>query len=983
MRKGQFEVRIPWALESLLSEDQRLHGAVLLSLQEFEPYFRMSGTPFFPEYTGHGLEHVEDVLLSADALIRDEARAPMRPSDAGVLVLATLVHDAAVHLTTDAFVALVRDRTPPAPIEGFGDKPWAAVWEDFMAEARRFDSRKLMQLFGNSDPPRRPPMDPQLMTERDRLLIGEFIRRHHHRLAHEIAVIGVRRRSTQALTLKGVPPDFADLAGVVARSHGMACRDCLPYLREKYDLRAYKGVHAAFLMVLLRVADYLQIQSERAPKQVLQVRDLRSPVSQREWNAHQAVRDIRHTHEDPEALFIDAQPGEVKTFLRLKEWLAGIQHELDTSWAVLGEVYGRYQGLDQLGLVIRRVRSNLDDEETFANCVNYVPRRAALEAADVDLLKLMIKPLYGDRPEIGIRELIQNSVDAVRELREYLGQRPGLKDVHVQEQNADVVVSLEKYDDETCWVKVSDRGIGMTPDLICDYFLRAGACYRCSDAWRERFEDEKGKSRVLRSGRFGIGILAAFLLGDTIEVSTRHVDVPQSQGMEFSATLESEAVELRRVRRDVGTTIRVRVSPEVSRRLSEYAQWTQCSEWDWYCLDNPSLLRIAFFQKGPLGQEYHLPGPQSSLPPMWRRISHEDYEDIHWTYEAQCPDLACNGLIVERGYGFTMPTRKLWEDTRCGLSIMTPNIAVFDRDGKLPLNLQRTGLAREDFPFADTLRDDVIRDALAHALVYGPTEPLVEKGGVAAYLDIPKHPAFRIGDGHHQGGFLVWFSTGTGWSFADYWHTQTLARGSVLLVASYVPHSLVRAMPGVQLPGQRCCFVFGVDFGARGTTDWIRFNIGEFSERFAPGPVRDLAVVGRRMLLPRGLADEMTAPYKIAQHIRSRLHEDLKTPDWVIWRVGDCPDTTELKSIAERCEGISGSDWPGMAEWYLSKTQPDRELSPVARIWKEIIGCPVIPFDPGERRAKLAGAFEKLAPYIEAHEALSAEAAKESRRRKG
>ena len=48
--------------------------------------------------------------------------------------------------------------------------------------------------------------------------------------------------------------------------------------------------------------------------------------------------------------------------------------------------------------------------------IDYLPIRASFRAADADLLKLLIGPLYGDKPGIGMRELIQNAIDAVREL---------------------------------------------------------------------------------------------------------------------------------------------------------------------------------------------------------------------------------------------------------------------------------------------------------------------------------------------------------------------------------------------------------------------------------------------------------------------------------------------------------------------------------------------------------------------------------------
>jgi molecular chaperone HtpG len=106
----------------------------------------------------------------------------------------------------------------------------------------------------------------------------------------------------------------------------------------------------------------------------------------------------------------------------VKDWLRGIQQELDQSWAVLGEVYGRYGCLRDFGLTIRRIRSNLDDEQGFATSVDYVPELMRLMVSKGELLALLLEPLYGQRPEVGIRELVQNAVDAVREPIDDLNQ---------------------------------------------------------------------------------------------------------------------------------------------------------------------------------------------------------------------------------------------------------------------------------------------------------------------------------------------------------------------------------------------------------------------------------------------------------------------------------------------------------------------------------------------------------------------------------
>ena len=100
-------MRIPKFFASKLSKDRELQGYVNLCIAAFEPWIAHSGTPFFPEYTDHGTAHLESILDSAEALLTKGTRKLITPSDAAVLVLSTLLHDAALHITEDSFFALL------------------------------------------------------------------------------------------------------------------------------------------------------------------------------------------------------------------------------------------------------------------------------------------------------------------------------------------------------------------------------------------------------------------------------------------------------------------------------------------------------------------------------------------------------------------------------------------------------------------------------------------------------------------------------------------------------------------------------------------------------------------------------------------------------------------------------------------------------------------------------------------------------------
>lgn len=509
-------MKIPQRLGKLLSEDQSLYGSVIETLANFEPWLNFSSTPFFPEYTDHGPNHIRSVLQTAESLITDESWVSLTPADSAVLIYSVLLHDIAMHLTEDGFLALIDSQSTWNNQANRSATNWFEEWQRFLQSAKRWDQKILNNIFGNTKPISEPPKTEDEYTKRDRLLIGEFLRRNHPNLANDIASLGVPTSKEINLTLTCSDSLLIELSGIIAKSHGFNLRDCFPLLKN-FDLRQFKGAHPVYLMVVLRISDYIQVQSERAPKQALQVTNLNSPISKQEWKIHSVICDIRHTHDDPEAIFIHAHPSDAATFVKLRDLLAGLQKELDSSWAVLGEVYGRVKELANLGILIRRVRSNMDDLEKFSESVNYIPVDAKFRTRDSSLLSLLIDPLYDANPSIGIRELVQNGIDAVLE-RDHL---TGAKSTTYLSEQPPVSVRLERTEEDHCFISVADQGIGMNIDVVLNYFLKAGASFRMSDTWRKSFEEEDGQSAVLRSGRFGIGALAAFILGNTIHVSTR------------------------------------------------------------------------------------------------------------------------------------------------------------------------------------------------------------------------------------------------------------------------------------------------------------------------------------------------------------------------------------------------------------------------------------------------------------------------------
>lgn len=748
-------IRLPKLFEEKLQEAPGLMADVRKTLDCFEPWLEQSGMPFFPGFTDHSPRHINEVLTTASSLISDEAHVLLSPEDIAVLVLAVLLHDYGMHLTQDGFRALVKKESTPI-IQGLGDRSWSQLWLEFLGEASRFGEERLFGVFGDAEPVDTSALDLSNLSERDCLLCGEFVRRHHARLAHEIAIDRVPMSDNSGLEIIGMDTELKDLAGLIARSHGMSIRSTFPYLTSKYSrVFEYRKVKAPFLMAVIRIADYIQVKSDRAIKSLLSIKELRSPISRQEWKNHFAVRDVTTRHEDPEAMYVHAAPTDVKTYLRLVSLFKDIQHELDESWATIGEVYGRLGELGELGINVRRIRSNLDDLSHFAGTVPYIPRKANFASSGPELLKLLVGPLYDYKYGVGIRELVQNAVDACKERFDLTG-----------DVNSEIVVEIDETAEGSGWITVTDNGVGMTLDTVTNYFLIAGASFRNSDVWKQQHTDVSGNSKILRGGRFGVGALAAFLLGDQITVTTRHSANHETEGLQFTARIDDPVIELKKTKAPAGTSIRVWVSkPEVLKLLrpsrdiaSKFPPGTttcELTDWgavDWFAQTTPKVryhwtgsvrrwnteidamqdvrVKASFSPRRnlvPVGQEmdwHDLHDPEPYRRIAWQFPIKEkkiDGEREYWILSNS--QITVNGIRVETISGHIKETLSLTDEEKFegpDYEVERPSIAIYDPSGICPINLQRSKVAFDRMGIDDRLGMSITQRFIQQVIASAP-----------------------------------------------------------------------------------------------------------------------------------------------------------------------------------------------------------------------------------------------------------------------
>jgi molecular chaperone HtpG len=929
-------MRIPHRLAQLLSSDPRLNSAVHFAVNRVEDWMAKSHLTFFPDWTDHGPKHIESVLVTESSLISDEAWARVTPQDAAVLVVASLVHDSAMLLNEDSFRYLVSH--PNRTIKQSGDSQWQTIWKEFLIEQQKYGGNLLSGMFEDDDLTILLPAD-KWTAEHRRVVGGRFLREHHARLAHEIALYGIPSHTGKPFKLiEKFDYELRDIAGFIARSHYMELRHCLSYLKRKYDVREYKSIHPVFLMSLLRVADYLQLQSERAPGEFLRIHKIRDPKSNEEWTAHSAVRDIRQSHEDPKAIFIHAKPREVSTYLKIKNWLRGIQYELDSSWELLDELNGRYRGLQDLALMIRRVRSNLDDVKKFGTTVKFVPDDIQFRAAGGELLKKLVKPLYGDRPEIGLRELLQNSIDAVRERRVYKpSYSPSpIKVADTLRVGVDIVVLFEKVGDDVI-LTVEDRGIGMNESVIKEFFLTAGRSFRQSREWKSLFL-ERGKPSLPRSGRFGVGALAAFLLGDELVVTTKHVG--NTNGYVFTARLNEDSISLVKSNSvPDGTSIRITLSTKAKEILDELKSF------DWYYFNFPKIERIEIEDGSHRLLSVDIPSlpnlPEPSVqwlgpgfPICWHFLSCEGFASIHWGIEfrnwyhreplnefsrvrfstrislkniQRPPMLSCNGLVVTSHDEGGSIVRKS--------GVEVPFLSVVESDQVLPLTLQRNGL-EEELPFKKELSADIARSLIAFAILFAPQSR--ESAGWQGLASLPDNNT------------LVCCEEG-----------MTILDLGLLLKCGI--RTLITIIDGNhgRAPVKKWTTSIGVCFEAAQTL--VRLEAIHSGRLFAGG--------GRMRVVNKlreiyGIADDAPRGTVKSKRLRSGWQSTFgKCPPTVI-------STTKLRvshsSVIEAFLPVTASTPPTILE----------------RMMMELTGDGLIPYDVGSRRTKLKAAIDELDGFI-------------------
>lgn len=683
-------IEIPKRFQKKLS-----HQATAI-VENVSDYFYI--TPYyFEEYTDHGIRHVNTVLDYADKLIPQDSFEELTETDIDTLVLGICLHDLGMFIKESGLEYLLAQNAEFTVDENTNRKvTWKSLWDNHISRVKHSSYNELEDIFGDKEP---------VFDISSRPFCGSFIRRYHHLIAFFIAVSGFPGKEAPNDVLCGIDEDNRKLIGLLAKSHGMTMRSLKAEIDDfGYDNNLPLNVPIYYLMAVLRLADLLDADSSRAPKIISDMNTFSSKRSENEWTLNQLIgsngRQWPGQTQKPETMKIIAKPKNSVQYLELKSWFDYWQKELDLSWSVIGEMHG-----DKYKMSVRRITSNIFDEKYISRC-RFVTNPISLKVNPA-IVNLLIEPLYGDDPSYGVRELLQNAIDACNERTE-IDSTPG-------EISVDIDTIRKTF-------TITDNGIGMNENVIANYFLTAGASYRDSREWKESFTDEKAKPTVVRSGRFGIGALAAFLLGESAKVTTRHINDEKGYYFEYSA--KPELLNVTRIEKDTpGTSIKVKMNEEALKKLPDDRKTSSETDWvNWYHLKKPPVTFRVDGKALKPGDIYDIKECEDTDD--WFYYPSSAYDSFHWTVVPTGFRFICNGIhipLTQKGkYGETALEQLLQKHGYYG---DTPCIAVVDKKGDFPLNLARNHVS-DSFEVEESFIEELCKFRIAKLLVYGNEIPL-------------------------------------------------------------------------------------------------------------------------------------------------------------------------------------------------------------------------------------------------------------------
>ncbi len=443
-----------------------------------------------PQYTLHDETHFLRVTQLMGYLIPDTVT--LNSLELALLILAAFFHDQGMVLEDAEFTAL--DYNPQF-------KLFKNNWIIDHPNYREISQRAIDKRLSKSE--RKKCHD--LEIELNAALFTDFVRITHGTRSAEF--VNLQYRRDKRLDAFGL-----NLASHLARlciSHTISVDELGSQLKLAYDESVGPlTINMVYLAVTLRLADLLDFDVERTPDELFRTIHFTSDVSLIEWAKHRAVEGWVVTPEQIRFTVRCSHPAYQRAVLRFMDYIDGELTNIHAALRMFPAAFSRYEL--PLPEKVDRTRIQAKDDAYTYHDLEFTLSRD-------EIVKLLMTENLYHSPSLCVRELLQNSLDALRHRRALLQ-----RDERVSWEDGRILMehTLDVSGREV--LRCTDNGIGMDEEIVARFLVRAGrSYYRSPEFEQERASLAAANADFDPCARFGIGFMSCFMLGEHIKITTR------------------------------------------------------------------------------------------------------------------------------------------------------------------------------------------------------------------------------------------------------------------------------------------------------------------------------------------------------------------------------------------------------------------------------------------------------------------------------
>jgi hypothetical protein len=508
---------------------------------------RMRSFPsLHPQYTLHDQVHLLRVTELMAHVLPPEVLQSLNPVEIALLILAAHFHDQGMVMESGEIAAL--ESNPEFKIF---KQNWEVEHPNLHEVREHISDRNL-----NGDERKKFK---KVEWEIHAALLTDYIRGTHGERSADF--VKTRYGSDRRWDIEGV--SIAGLVALVCESHVEDASKLVPANGFRHDeVVGNYSINMPYLALVLRLADILDFDRERTPGSLYRTIDFTSRISLEEWEKHRSVQGWTVKQGLIQFTMKCEQPEYQRAAYHFMDW---IDKELSGALDIVQGFPAPFERY-KWHLPAKTDRSRIEPKD---HKYIYYDLEFSLSRDEVVKL-LMMDQLYGG-PWLCVRELIQNSLDALRYRKALFKRDSG---VHWPQGKVSLTHYVNDQGHEV--LRCADNGSGMDEDIVKRFLTRAGrSYYRSPDFEQERSRFKAAGVDFDPCAQFGIGFMSCFMIGDRIQIKTRRdYGVGRHQGKPIAVEINGLGgmIVIREGPQDqpIGTTIEV-----IGRRKPSYLEhWT-------------------------------------------------------------------------------------------------------------------------------------------------------------------------------------------------------------------------------------------------------------------------------------------------------------------------------------------------------------------------------------------------------------------------